>query len=46
METAHLLQSPSNARRLFAALERAGQGKGKATNVADLRREILGGKGQ
>lgn len=46
METAHLLRSPENARRLLAALRRAGQGKGKATTVKELRGEILGGKGQ
>jgi antitoxin YefM len=45
METAHLLRSPANARRLLAALNRASQGKGKASTVEELRREILGGKG-
>jgi antitoxin YefM len=45
METAHLLRSPKNARRLLAALKRAEHGKGKATTTTDLRREILGGKG-
>jgi antitoxin YefM len=45
METAHLLRSPENARRLLVALKRAGQGKGKAATSAALRREILGGKG-
>jgi antitoxin YefM len=44
METAHLLRSPENARRLLAALNRAGQGKGKATTVAELRHQILGEK--
>jgi antitoxin YefM len=41
METAHLLRSPENARRLLAALNRAGKGKGRAGTPAELRREIL-----
>ena len=45
METAHLLRAPENARRLLAALQRAEQGKGKTATAAELRREILGGKG-
>ena len=45
METAHLLRSPENARRLLVALKRAGLGKGKAATTAELRREILGAKG-
>ena len=45
IETAHLLRAPENARRLLAALNRAQQGKGKAATAAELRREILGGKG-
>jgi len=44
METAHLLRSPKNARRLLAALHRAEQGKGKAATTAELRRGILVGK--
>ena len=40
METAHLLRSPRNARRLLAALERAARGKRKAQSVAKLRREM------
>ncbi len=44
METAYLLRSPENARRLLAALNRAEQNKGKAATVAELRRKILGGK--
>jgi antitoxin YefM len=43
IETAHLLRSPRNARRLLAALGRAEAGKAQPTNVRDLRREILGG---
>jgi antitoxin YefM len=42
IETAHLLRSPRNARRLLAALHRAGQRKTKPQSVAELRREILG----
>ena len=43
LETAHLLRSPKNARRLLAALDRSKRGKAKASSVAALRREILGG---
>jgi antitoxin YefM len=43
IETAHLLRSPRNARRLLAALRRAETGKVQPTNVRDLRREIVGG---
>jgi len=43
METAHLLRSPRNARRLLAALDRAERGKTKTSGVARFRREILGG---
>jgi antitoxin YefM len=45
IETAHLLRSPRNARRLLAALHRAGGRKKKPESVADLRREILGEAG-
>jgi antitoxin YefM len=41
IETAHLLRSPRNARRLLAALHRAQRGKSKPATVAQLRREIL-----
>ena len=44
METAHLLRSPRNARRLMAALRRADHAKIKTASVAELRREILGEK--
>ncbi|HUI40855.1 MAG TPA: type II toxin-antitoxin system prevent-host-death family antitoxin [Terriglobia bacterium] len=40
METAHLLRSPRNARRLLAALRRAQRGQGKPQSVAKLRREM------
>jgi len=39
METAHLLRSPKNARRLLAALQRAVHGKGKPQSIDKLRRE-------
>lgn len=42
METAHLLRSPRNARRLLTALHRAERGKSKLSTIAELRREILG----
>ena len=42
METAHLLRSPRNARRLQSALRRAEQGRTKPGTAAGLRREILG----
>jgi len=40
METAHLLRSPRNARRLLAALRRTEAGNGKPEPVEKLRREI------
>jgi antitoxin YefM len=40
METAYLLRSPANARRLLAALRRAKRGKGKPQSVEKLRREM------
>jgi antitoxin YefM len=42
IETAHLLRSPRNARRLLSALQRAERGRLPAGNVAELRREIVG----
>jgi antitoxin YefM len=44
IETAHLLRSPRNARRLLAALRRAERGKQKPATIAELRREILGAR--
>ena len=38
METAHLLRSPRNARRLLTALNRAGRGQGQARSIERLRR--------
>lgn len=40
METAHLLRSPKNARRLLRALHRAAGGKGKPEGLEKLRREM------
>jgi antitoxin YefM len=45
IETAHLLRSPRNARRLLAALGRAKRGKQKPATITELRRELLGAKG-
>ena len=42
IETAHLLRSPRNARRLLAALHRTGRSKPKPESVSALRKEILG----
>jgi antitoxin YefM len=39
-ETAHLLRSPKNARRLVAALTRARTRKGRAESVDDLKRNV------
>ena len=41
-ETAHLLRSPRNAKRLLTALERVSRGKGKRSTPAVLRRELMG----
>jgi antitoxin YefM len=40
METAHLLRSPKNARRLLTALRRAVGRKGKPEPLEKLRREM------
>ncbi len=40
METAHLLRSPKNARRLLAALRRAKQRTTKPDSVEKLRQEM------
>src|SRR5712691_8868388 len=40
LETAHLLRSPRNARRLLSAINRAKEKKGKTQSVDILRREI------
>jgi antitoxin YefM len=41
IETAHLLRSPRNARRLLTALRRAQRGTVKPGTSAHLRREML-----
>jgi antitoxin YefM len=46
METAHLLRSPKNARRLLAAFRRAGARKGKPESIEKLRREMGLGTGR
>lgn len=43
IETAHLLRSPRNTRRLLSALRRADTGRVPPTSVRELRREILSG---
>ena len=40
LETAHLLRSPRNARRLLAALDRAKARKGRPEPLDKLRREM------
>ena len=40
METAHLLRSPANAKRLITALRHSERRKGKASTVEHLRREM------
>ncbi|MBI2892793.1 MAG: type II toxin-antitoxin system prevent-host-death family antitoxin [Deltaproteobacteria bacterium] len=40
LETAHLLRSPRNARRLLRALGRALSGGGETTAVPELRRKL------
>jgi len=40
METAHLLRSPANARRLLEALGRARKGEGQPESVDDLKRSV------
>ena len=40
LETAHLLRSPKNARRLLAALRRASRGEAKPQSLDKLRREM------
>ncbi len=42
METAHLLRSPANAKRLLAALGRSERRHGTTVDVAKLRAELLG----
>ena len=44
LETAHLLRSPRNAKRLFVALNRAKRKRLHPASVEDLRREFGLGK--
>jgi antitoxin YefM len=40
LETAHLLRSPANARRLKASMQEARQGKGRRMSLKQLRRAV------
>ena len=40
LETAHLLRSPNNAKRLFTALERAREASGVPQTIDELRNEV------
>jgi antitoxin YefM len=40
LETAHLLRSPKNAKRLLTALDRVKKGSGVSQTIDDLRNEI------
>ena len=40
LETLHLLRSPTNAQRLFSALERAESGQGTPQSLDELKMEI------
>jgi antitoxin YefM len=40
LETAHLLRSPKNARRLLTALDRARKGTGTPQTIDELREEV------
>lgn len=40
LETAHLLRSPNNARRLISAMERTKKRRGRTQSVERLRREM------
>jgi antitoxin YefM len=46
VETAHLLRSPQNARRLLTAVRRAERRKSKPGTITELRREMLGEPGR
>jgi antitoxin YefM len=45
LETAHLMRSPRNAERLWLALDQARRGEGLEMSGEELRREVLGDKG-
>ena len=38
LETLHMIKSPANARRFYAALERAQRGEGEVVTIEELRR--------
>jgi antitoxin YefM len=40
METAHLLRSPNNAKRLLGAIQRAKRGQLRKMTIEELRREV------
>ena len=40
LETAHLLRSPKNAKRLLTALDRARKGTGTPQTIDELRKEV------
>ena len=40
LETAHLLRSPNNAKRLLAALDRVRKGSGTPQTIDELRKEV------
>ena len=40
LETAHLLRSPKNARRLLESIQKAQSGKGKKSSVDKLKEEF------
>ncbi len=40
LETAHLLRSPKNAKRLLTALNRVKKGSGASQTIDDLRNEV------
>ena len=40
LETAHLLRSPANARRLLTALQHALSDRGKVRSVAELKQDL------
>ncbi len=42
LETAHLLRSPANSRRLLAALNRLDQGEGQELSIVALRSKTAG----
>ena len=40
LETAHLLRSPANAKRLMASVQEARRGKGKRMSLKQLRKAV------